>query len=853
MATLKKYKQKRDFKETPEPQGKQTGSGKRALHFVIQRHAATRLHYDFRLEMDGVLKSWAVPKGPSLNPADKRLAMMVEDHPYDYQYFEGSIPKGNYGAGEVEIWDKGTYEALEKQPRRKEETVLLQELKNGSLKFMLHGKKLKGAFALVRMKTGKEDNAWLLLKHKDSYAVSTSYNAEEHVKKKSKVTAAVREKKAQKNKAATPTLRPVAAGTLQETGTGRKYTHFIKPMLATLSPRPFTDKDWIFEIKWDGYRAIAETGKNFRFYSRNGLNFSGRYPVIAAALQEQEQDMIIDGEVVAYNDAGLPDFQTLQHYGEHPDVPIVYYAFDLLYLNGHRTEELPLLQRKELLQQALVENDWLRYCDHVAAEGRQFFKVIQQKNLEGMIAKRADSSYSEGRRSTAWLKIKHHHTEEVVIAGYTEPRGSRKKFGALILGRYQEGKLVYAGHTGTGFDERSLNALFEKMQPLVIRQSPFEVPPKTNMPAIWVRPKLVCTIKFAELTKEHIFRQPVFQGLREDKAATEVVIPKNENAMTDKATVKEKRTAAKAAAPQQKETIIKADGKTVKLSNPQKVYWPEEGYTKSDLVDYYNQVAPFILPYLKDRPESLNRFPDGISGESFYQKDAGATVPDWISTAPIYSESNHKEIDYVVCNNRASMLYLANLGCIELNPWNSTIKKPDAPTYLIMDIDPSEKNNFEQVIEATLAVKQVLDDCGAVSFCKTSGATGLHVYIPMGNKYSYEQVKNFAHLIAMQVVQLLPETTTLERNLKKRGDKKIYIDYLQNRRGQTIACAYSVRPRPGATVSTPLNWKEVKPGLDPRRFTIKNIHQRLEKTGDLFRPVLGRGINMLQCIKKLSG
>ncbi|MBO9596002.1 MAG: DNA ligase D [Niabella sp.] len=845
MATLKKYQEKRNFKETPEPRGKKTASGKQALHFVIQRHAASRLHYDFRLEMDGVLKSWAVPKGPSLNPADKRLAMMVEDHPYDYQFFEGSIPKGHYGAGEVEIWDKGTYEPLEKQPRKKEETVLLQALEEGSLKFILHGQKLKGEFALVRMKHTAEGNAWLLLKHKDAYAVTKPYNAEEHVKKKSKVTAAIQEKKIKKTKAAT-------GKSLSATGSGRKYTHFIKPMLATLSSLPFTDKDWIFEIKWDGYRAIAETGKHFRFYSRNGLNFSAKYPVLAEALQQQEHEMVIDGEIVAYNDAGFPDFQTLQYYGEHPDVPIIYHAFDLLYLNGRRTEELPLLQRKELLQQALVENDWVRYCDHIVKEGDRFFKEIQKKNLEGMIAKRSDSHYTEGRRSAAWLKIKHHHTEEVVIAGYTEPRGSRKKFGALILGRYQDGKLVYAGHTGTGFNASSLKALFEKMQPLVVSKSPFEKPPRTNMPAVWVRPRLVCNIKFSELTKDHIFRQPVFMGLREDKAATEVIIPENEQIMTDKTTAK-KKASSKAAAPQEKEALIKADGKQVKLSNPQKVYWPEEGYTKRDLVDYYNQVAPFILPYLKDRPESLNRFPDGITGESFYQKDAGAIVPDWIATAPIYSESNHKEIDYVVCNNRASMLYLANLGCIELNPWNSTTKKPDAPTYMIMDIDPSEKNTFEQVIEATLAVKQVLDDCGAVSFCKTSGSTGLHVYIPMGNKYSYEQVKDFAHLIAMQVVERLPETTTLERNLKKRGNKKIYIDYLQNRRGQTIACAYSVRPRPGATVSTPLDWKEVTPGLDPRRFTIRSIHKRLEQTGDLFRPVLGKGINMLQCIKKLSG
>ncbi|MGJ7032501.1 DNA ligase D [Niabella hirudinis] len=846
MGLLKTYQKKRDFKETPEPKGMRAGTGKQALHFVVQRHAATRLHYDFRLEMEGVLKSWAVPKGPSLNAADKRLAMKVEDHPFDYQYFEGTIPKGNYGAGEVEIWDAGTYEALEKQPGKKEETVLLQELTNGSVKFILHGKKLKGAFALVRMKNTKEDNAWLLLKHKDRYAMDAPYDAEQSVKKKSKVTAAAREKSAEKNKPAPAPPRPAA------TGSEKKYTRFIKPMLATAAGRPFTDQEWIFEIKWDGYRAIAETGKDFRFYSRNGLNFAGRYPVIAAALQEQQHNMVIDGEIVAYNNAGFPDFQALQQFGERPEVPVVYHIFDLLYLNGQRTEELPLLQRKDLLQQALTENKWIRYSDHIVGDGIPFFKMIREKDLEGMMAKKGDSHYAEGHRSGAWLKIKHHHTEEVVIAGFTAPRGSRKKFGALILGRYKDQQLRYAGHTGTGFEDRLLDTLFKKMQPLIVPESPFATRPRTNMPAVWIRPRLVCTIKFSELTKDHIFRHPVFLGLREDKPATEVVIPENETAMTNNTTVKETKNNPRKIVSQVEETIIKADGKTVKLTNPQKIYWPAEGYTKGDLADYYNRIAPYILPYLKNRPESLNRFPDGIMGESFYQKNAGSIVPAWFPTTPVFSESNQKEIDYVVCNSRASLLYLANLGCIELNPWNSTTQKPDAPTYLIMDIDPSEKNSFEQVVEAALTVKRVLDDCGAVSFCKTSGATGLHVYIPMGNKYSYEQVKDFAHLVALQVVHALPETTTLERSLKKRGNKKIYIDHLQNRRGQTVACAYSVRPRPGATVSTPLNWKEVKPGLDPRRFTIKTIHKRLAQQGDLFKPVLGKGINMLQCIKKLE-
>ena len=853
MATLKKYKEKRNFEQTQEPRGTVASKGRSRLRFVVQRHAASRLHYDFRLEMEGVLKSWAVPKGPSMNPADKRLAMMVEDHPYDYRSFEGTIPKGNYGAGEVEIWDEGTYEALQKQPRKKEEAVLLEALKSGSLKFILHGKKLKGEFALVRMKTTGDNNAWLLIKHNDAFATTKKYDAEAFTAKTSKVTKAVKNKAAEKKN--TNNRHGVNRAAAALTGT-RKFTQYIKPMLASLKKdnQPFSDKDWAFEIKWDGYRAIAEVKNPFRLYSRNGLNFEERYAPVALALKEQKHDMILDGEIVAYNDKGMPDFQTLQHYQEQPDAPLIYHVFDLLYLNGYSTESLPLLERKELLKKALKQNAVVQYCDHVLEDGKGFFKELVKADLEGMIAKKADSTYAEGYRSTEWLKIKYHNTEEVVIAGYTAPRGSRSKFGALILGRYKEGRLTYAGHTGTGFDEATLKELYEKMQPLVTASVPFDPVPKTNMPATWIRPKLVGAIKYSELTKEGIFRHPVFEGLREDKQAKEVVSTPKMVRMSKTTPQKQakSKTGAAAAKEAAQEQIVKVNGQEVKLTHQQKVYWPAEGYTKGNLIRYYDTVSRFILPYLKNRPESMNRFPNGIKGESFYQKDIGDSVPEWLLTAPVFSESNQKEINYVVCNNRASLLYLANLGCIELNPWNSTLQQLDFPTYMIIDIDPSEKNSFDQVIETALATKQVLEQCGAVTYCKTSGASGLHIFVPLNNKYNYEQVKDFAHLVAIKVTELLPDTTTLERNLKKRGDRKIYVDYLQNRKGQTIASAYSVRPKPGATVSTPLNWKEVKKGLHPSQFTIQTIPKRLEKLGDLFKPVLGKGIDILKCINKIA-
>ncbi|MFT3945393.1 MAG: DNA ligase D [Agriterribacter sp.] len=634
-------------------------------------------------------------------------------------------------------------------------------------------------------------------------------------------------------------------------------------MLASPGAEPFDDTDWIFEIKWDGYRAIAEVGRDFRMYSRNGLSLAEKYPPVTDALQHQKHEMILDGEIVAYNDNNLPDFQTLQHFGDNPRISLIYHVFDILYLNGHSTESLSNLQRKELLKEALVENDAVKYCDHVEKDGIAFFDVALKKNLEGIIAKRSSALYAEGVRSKDWVKIKYHNTEEVVIAGFTEPRGSRKKFGALILGRYKNGKLVYAGHTGTGFDKKILTEVYNKLKPLIKKTSPFDITPRTNTPATWVQPELVCNIKFTELTEDHIFRHPVFMGLRIDKAATGIIIPKNEKNMAD---TKAKNAAAKTKATvsktKQKNTktnveendiIIKIDKREVKLTNQQKIYWPDEGYTKADLINYYDKMAKYILPYLKDRAESLNRFPNGIKGSSFYHKDAGDTAPGWVSSVEIFSESNQKNIDYIICNDKATLLYLANLGCIEMNPWNSTVKQLEKPTYMIIDIDPSEKNIFEQVIEVAQAVKQVLDECGVKSYCKTSGASGLHVFVPMANKYDYEQVKTFAHLTAMRVTGLLPGFTTLERNLEKRGNKNIYIDYLQNRKGQTIASVYSVRPKKGATVSTPLDWKEVKKGLHPSQFDINTVPKRVAKTGDLFSPVLGRGTDILKCIKKMGG
>jgi len=618
-------------------------------------------------------------------------------------------------------------------------------------------------------------------------------------------------------------------------------------MLATVTEKPFDDAEWIFEIKWDGYRAIAEIDDPIRMYSRKGLNFEGKYPTVWEGLQAQQHRMVLDGELVVFNDQGLPDFQLLQQFKIRPHLPVYYQVFDLLSLNGTSTESLSVLQRKELLKEALVENEYISYCDHVVKDGVEFFELIRQRQMEGIIAKNVHSTYIEGRRSTDWLKIKFTQMEDVIICGFTAPSGSRSYFGSLILGRYEDEKLVYCGHTGTGFTENTLADMYEVLSNLVTDKIPFERKPAINAAPTWVLPELICTIKFTEITRDGIFRHPVFVGLR-----PELVIDDIKNKKTLK---NSKQTKSENKMPKKtidKDKIRKIDGNEVILTNQTKIYWPGEGYTKGDLINYYDKMAKYILPYLKNRPESLNRFPSGITGESFYQKDAGDHAPEWVQTKTLYSESADKDIDYIICNNKSTLLYLANLGCIELNPWNSTLEHLDNPDFLIMDLDPSENNSFEDVIETALTVHEILESAGARHYVKTSGSTGLHIYIPLGAKYDYKQARDFAHLIAVKTVELLPDITTIERSLQKRDKGKLYVDYLQNKKGQTIASPYSVRPKPGATASAPLEWKEVKHGLEPAQFDIHTLPARVEKIGDLFKPVLGRGINLEKILNNLA-
>jgi len=613
-------------------------------------------------------------------------------------------------------------------------------------------------------------------------------------------------------------------------------------MLAKETELPFDDKDWLFEIKWDGYRAISEINQGkVELYSRNGNSFNTSYPVVLHALEKMKTDLVLDGEIVVLNGDGKSDFQKLQHYEDNTQYPICYYVFDVLSVNGSNTTNLPLIERKKLLQKIIPKGQVIKYSDHIGEHGKAFFEAAGKKDMEGIMAKKADSLYYPGTRTNEWLKIKHHKSAEVIIAGFTKPTGARKYFGALVLGIRSKDKLQYAGHTGSGFSETGLAEMYKKLKPLVKKQSPFDEVIKTNAPVTWVKPLLIAEVKFTEWTNDNKMRHPIFLRLRNDKKINEVTMANVKSSLP-----------AKEPGEKKNEAIVSFGRIKVKTTNLNKIFWPDEGITKGMVIDYYQQMADYILPYLKDRPQSLKRNPNGILDKGFFHKDAGDEAPSWVKSIELYSDSAKKEIDYIICNDKPTLAYLNNLGCIELNPWNSTTKALDKPDYMIIDIDPSEKNTFEQVIETAIIFKALLDKAGAESFCKTSGATGLHIFVPMGKKYLYEQVKDFAQLLCNTVNEQLPAFTSVERNLAKRGNKKIYLDYLQNRRGQTIASVYSLRPHAGATVSMPLNWSELKTGLKPSAFTIYTAPDRVKKMKDNFTGVLGKGIDMDKCLKRLS-
>lgn len=817
---LKKYHLKRKFHLTPEPRGGLRASRK-TLRFVVQAHHASHLHYDFRLEMDGVLKSWAIPKGPSLNPADKRLAVMVEDHPYKYKDFEGIIPEGNYGAGSVIIWDEGTYELL--------------EAKKNSFSFVLHGKKLKGAFHLVKIRDKENTkNAWLLIKSNDEFAKKENILEQNTSVRSGKTLEQLENKTTQESNSA-------PAKKLKKTSMPQ-----VRPMLAKAVSKPFDRKDWLFEIKWDGFRIIAYVqSKKTKLISRNQKDYTQIFSPIYKELSSLDVEAVLDGEMVVLNEKGISEFQLLQEFQKTQKGELTYCVFDLLWLNGQDLRHLPLIERKALLKKHFSKLAHIQISDHILEKGKAFFKAALSHHLEGIMAKDANSTYLEGQRTSNWLKVKTHERQEAIICGFTAPQGSRENFGSLVLGLYgKNGKLKYIGHTGSGFSHTSLSDLKKQLDKLVQKKSPFPSPPKTNNSVTWVKPKLVCEVKFSEWTQDGSMRHPIFMGLREDKPARATVREKKEPLPKNHTTPAKKKSLS-----QQDAVEVSINHHRLQLTHLDKIYWPDGGYTKGDLISYYRSIAPFILPYLKDRLENLNRHPNGIQGNSFYQKNV-EDLPSWIKTKTLHSQSANHDVHYLVCDQEATLVYMVNLGCIEMNPWLSRIQSLEHPDFCVIDLDP-EGIGFEAVMKTAQYIHRLLEKIEVESVCKTSGATGLHICIPLGAKYTFEQSLQFAKLIAAITNLKLPEITSTIRSPAARQGK-VYLDCLQNRHGQTIVAPYSVRPKPCAPVSTPLLWQEVNSRLDPQKFTIKTIQKRLDKYGDLGKMILGKGIDLLACIKKLE-
>ena len=895
---LAEYKKKRSFKKTPEPTGGRPAGN--SLQFVVQKHDASRLHYDFRIDLNGVLKSWAVPKGPSMNPADKRLAMLVEDHPFDYKNFEGIIPEGNYGAGTVIIWDEGTYEPIEEfEKKSDQEKYLTKKFHGGSMKIKMNGKKLKGEFALVRTK-GRGENSWLLIKHRDKFATEKDITEKDRsVRSRKSISGMAKDKKARQwksNRESGTSARKVAkrqssarrlkssADKDEPSGVDSvldaipskiksKIPRDLKPMLATLVDKPFDSEGWSYEVKWDGFRTLSylENGE-VDIRSRNNKDFNKKFYPIFDALKAWEIDAVFDGEIAVLNDKGVPDFNALQIWRSEADGQLVYYLFDILWLAGYDLTQAPLSDRRKALQEIIPANDVLRLSENFAVTGAEFFELADKMGLEGIIAKKNDSPYTPNVRSKQWLKIKTQKHQEAVIAGYTKNENTSKKFSALLMGVYEGNELIFIGPVGTGFDSKMQSELIDKMKPLVTDECPFNEVPDYNKPSrfrpdppkaevTWLKPKLVAEVTYRASTNDGSMRHPSFKGLREDKSAKEVV---RENPAPTNAILNDVKSNApkilKAPAKASRKTLLNPNDETqvrnigghdLKFTNLSKIFWPEEKTTKRDMLNYYYQVAPFMLPYMKDRPQTLNRFPNGIYGKSFYQKDVTGKVPSWIETHEYYSEGDEREKHFLVCTNEASLLYIASLGCIEMNPWSSRTQTPDNPDWCIIDLDPNKKTSFDQVIEAAIVTRQVLEGMDVTSYCKTSGSTGLHIYIPLGAKYTYEDSKEFARAIVTKVHSLIPTFTSIERKVSDRNGK-MYLDFLQNRPQATVASVYSLRPKPGAPVSMPLHWDEVKKGLNIRDFNIRNAIPRLQEQGDLFKGVLGKGINIDKALKKLS-
>jgi len=821
--SLLEYRKRRDPERTSEPFGGLRLGGSRL--FVVQKHAARRLHYDLRLEIEGVLKSWAISKGPSSRPEEKRLAVQVEDHPVEYADFEGVIPEGNYGAGPIIVWDRGWY-----RPVKGDDPV--ERLAKGKLEVEFFGFKLRGRWMLIKM--SRKEKEWLLFKKADAFAFEEELTDRYPQSILSGLT--VEELRDATTKLSV--LRSRLDSVKAERGVVLPRRQLF--MLASTGERPFSSKEWLFEIKYDGVRALASRkDKDMELYGRSGQVITARYPEVARALRALPVErFVLDGEIVALDESGRPSFQRLQqrmHLTNTFDieraratVPVSGMFFDCLALEERDLRSLSLVERKEYLKLLIPARGIVQYCDYILEHGEAFFEAASEQRLEGIIAKKVDSPYMAGR-SNAWIKLKCQRRQEFVIGGYTQPKGSREYFGSLHLGLYEGGRLVYVSKVGTGFDQEILKTVWTRFEPISRATSPFEVRSPTGRDNRWLEPMLVCEVRFTEWTQGGGIRHPTFLGLREDKR------PKD--------CWREQPMKIQALPPSR-------DRPKFTITNPSKVFWPAEGYTKGDLIAYYEAIAPLLLPYLRDRPLVLTRYPDGIAGKSFYQRDAPEFAPAWVSTERIYSKDSNREIDYFIVNDLDTLRYVVNLGSIPLHLWSSRLASLDRPDWLILDLDPKGAP-FSDVVRVARTVHRILEQLELPSYVKTSGATGLHVLVPLGARYSHEEARTFGRLLALLGMQLEPDLATVARPLHARGGK-VYIDFIQNGHGRTVVAPFSLRPLPYAPVSCPLRWSEVTTRLDPRRFTMKTAPRRFKKGGDPLAPVLGGVIDMAATLPRIE-
>ena len=832
---LSAYRAKRSADATPEPSGIVAAVPRGGHLFVVHQHAARQLHFDLRLEMDGVLRSWAVPKGPSRNQADKRLAVMVEDHPLEYGDFEGIIPEGNYGAGAVIVWDRGMWVPVE-DPHA--------GLEKGKLLFDLRGYKLKGRWTLVKIKKSHKD--WLLIKERDAQMTTGDGTVFPAGSVLSGLPVEVL-------KARTDVAAPLRAS-LERLGAPRRKLRAkdVELMLAEPRDEPFSKPGWIFELKLDGYRMLASReGGEGKLTTRNGNDLSAAFPEVVRSLAALPYaDLVMDGELVVYDDAGRPSFHRLgerARMSRATDVrrwsveqPASLFLFDLVAAEGFDARGLPLVERKQLLRTVVPEVGPLRYLEHFETDGVAVYAQVTKLGLEGIVAKKADAPYRAGR-SPAWLKVRAERTDDFVVVGFTRPKGSRVGFGALHLAMYDRpgGALVYAGRVGTGFDTGQLEEYAAALEGSRRPDPPCGGAVPAGREHVWVEPRLVAEVRFLEWSPDGLLRQPAFLRFRSDKQASECV---RQGVGGGLSAVEE--------APSLPPTTHHPPP-AFTFTNLDKVFWPREGYTKADLIEFYRAIAPWLLPFLEDRPLVLTRYPDGIEGKSFFQKDAPAYAHDFVRTVRMWSAESQRELNYFVCDGEASLLYIANMAAIPLHVWGSRVATLEMPDWCILDLDPKDAP-FEHVVTVARAVHAMCDEIALPCFVKTSGSTGLHVLVPLGRQCTFEQARTLGGLLARVVAAELPDIATITRQVSKR-DGRVYLDYVQNGHGRLLAAPYSVRPVPGALVSAPLAWSEVGPKLSLAQFTIRTMPARMEKLrGDPLLPVLGLAPDLVAALGRLK-